>query len=852
MPSRETAEPGPGLSEAEAATRLAEEGYNELPQPGRHGLVGAAIEVCREPMLQLLLAAGLIYVLLGDLTEALVLLASACITVAISIVQERRTEKVLDALRDLTSPRALVIRNGARTRIPGRAVARGDLLVLSEGDRVPADAVLSTAVALEVDESLLTGEAAPVRKRPAHGPQVAPVPGGDDLPYVFSGTLVVRGHGIAEVIATGARSEIGKIGAAIGSIAAEPTPLSIQTRRVVRIFAAVGLALCVVVAVLYAWTRGSWLDAGLAGITLAMSMLPEEFPLVLAVFTVMGAWRISRARVLTRRAAAIETLGAATVLCTDKTGTLTQNQMAVAALSGDGGTWDAAQPELPEDFHRIVEYAILAGAVDPTDPMEKALNELGAAHLAGTEHIHRKWTLVREYALDPSLLAMSQVWKAADAEAHVIAAKGAPEAIADLCHLDAEKRASILGDAHRLAAQGMRVLGVAAASFMHAAAEPWPASQHDFTFRYLGLVGFADPLRSGVREAIALCRGAGIKVAMLTGDYPATARAIADAAGIDAAGGVITGSDIAQASDDALCRAVRDARVFARIQPDQKLRIVTALKANGEVVAMTGDGVNDAPALKAAHIGIAMGARGTDVAREAAALVLLDDDFGSIVGAIRLGRRIYDNLQKAVRYIFAVHVPIAGLALLPLLLGLPLLFAPAHIAFLELVIDPVCTIVFEAECEEADLMRRPPRDSRAPLFTARLVLWSLLQGLVVLTGVALLFAAALRSGMTEPQARGLAFATLVLGNFALILVNRSTDRSFAATVSRPNAALWRVLAATIALLALALYLPVLQRVFAFGVLGLGSIGLVLATAFAVFLGLAAIKALGRSAGTADV
>jgi P-type Ca2+ transporter type 2C len=851
-PSLGRPESGPvaqlGLSDAEAAVRLRSEGSNELPRAEERTLLRTALEVCREPMLQLLLAAGAIYLVLGDLSEALMLLASAIATVGITIVQERRTEKVLAALRDLTSPRALVIRGGERKRIAGREVVRGDILVLGEGDRVPADARLATSNALEVDEALLTGESAPVRKRAAAGAPPPPRPGGDDMPFVFSGTLVVRGHGVGEVIATGARSEIGKIGKALGSIQSEATPLHSQIRRVVRIFAAFGLGLCLVVALLYGATRGSWLDAGLAGITLAMSMLPEEFPLVLAVFMVMGAWRISRAHVLTRRAAAIETLGAATVLCSDKTGTLTQNRMSVAALSVAGSTWSASERQLPEAFHRIVEFAVLASVVEPVDPMERAIHAFAATHLVGTEHTHPRWSLIREYALDPDLLAMSHVWKATADGRHVIAAKGAPEAIADLCHLPTLQRAEVHRATVSMAGRGIRVLGVASSSFTPTASGEWPASQHDFDFVFIGLVGLADPLRQGVAEAVALCRDAGIKVAMITGDYPATALAIAGAAGIDTAGGAIGGDEIAAMSDDELRRRVSEARIFARILPEQKLRIVTAFKDNGEIVAMTGDGVNDAPALKAAHIGIAMGGRGTDVAREAAALVLLDDDFASIVAAVRLGRRIYDNLQKAMSFLLAVHVPIAGLALLPLLLGWPILFSPVHVAFLELVIDPVCTIVFEAESEEAGLMRRRPRDPRAPLFSPRLVLGSLAQGALVLAAVMALYGGALGRGLPEGEARALAFTTLVLGNFALILFTRSSSISLAAALLRPNPALWGVFAVASALLALAVFVPTIRGLFHFGVMHADDIAAAAGAAILVLVLLEVAKAVRARIG----
>ncbi len=838
-----------GLSEADAQARLKAEGFNELPRPDRRTPLRIVLEVLREPMLALLLGGGMVYLLLGDLKEALILLVFATMSVVITVVQESRTEHVLEALRDLTSPRALVIRDGARRRIAGREVVRGDFIVLAEGDRIPADAVLVQCRDLQTDESLLTGESVPVRKIAGDNsvPAKSRRPGGDDLPYVFSGSMVVRGTAIGEVTATGALSEIGKIGQSLSTLETEPPRLQAQTRRLVRVFAVVGGTVSVLAVLLYGTLRGGWLDAILAGIALGMSMLPEEFPVVLTVFMAMGAWRISRARVLTRRAAAIETLGSATVLCTDKTGTLTENRMSVAELRLKNGeiflpsrTPDA---HIPENHHDLIEFGILASARDPFDPMEKAFQELGRVQLSGTEHLHGpEWKLVHSYGLRPDLLAMSRVWQPANGgQEFVVAAKGAPEAIAGLCHLDAADRAALAQPLDAMAAKGLRVLGVARASF---AGPAWPGSQRDFAFEFLGLVGLADPLRPSVPGAVAECRSAGIKVVMITGDYPATARAIARQAGLDAQD-LATGDELERLSEAELARRVRTATVFARIMPEQKLRIVNALKANGEIVAMTGDGVNDAPSLKAAHIGIAMGGRGTDVAREASSIVLLDDDFGSVVKAVRLGRRIYDNLRKAMGFIFAVHVPIAGLALLPLLFGLPIIFWPMHIAFLEMVIDPVCSLVFEAETEEEDVMRRPPRPPDEPLFSAALIWWSVLQGALAFALVAVIFVVAHGQGVPEASVRALTFFSLIMAIISLIFVNRSFSTSLVTALRRPNRALAVVLIAVVATLGLTLLWPFATGLFRFGPLHLDDLALALAAGASVLASMEFLKPLWR-------
>jgi len=811
-----------GLSAAEATRRLTTEGFNELPQAGSRSILRLIADVLKEPMLLLLLAGAGIYLALGDMAEAMLLGVFASASVVITIVQEARTERVLESLRDLSSPRALVIRDGERVRIAGREVARGDLIVLAEGDRVAADAVLRQCDDLLTDESLLTGESVPVRKRPAavEAMDAATAAGGDDQPFVFSGSLVVRGGGIAEVTATGPRTAIGRIGQSVSALETETPRLRQQTRRLVMAFAIAGAIVVAITVVLYALYRGGWLEGILAGIALGMSMLPEEFPVVLTVFLAMGAWRISQARVLTRRASAIESLGAATVLCTDKTGTLTQNRMMVARLvlpDGDVLRLGVAAPKaVTPPFRNLVGTAVLACDPQSHDPMEKALHAIGEATNPAT--------LLRRYGLRPDLLAMSNVW--ARDTAGVVAAKGAPEAIAKLCGLGSAELAALQARVEALAAEGLRVLGVAQASYR---GDTLPETQQGFAFAFYGLVGFADPLRPEVVDAVAECRSAGVRVIMITGDYPATAAAIAQQAGL-APERVITGAELAALDDDALAQAAATPTAFARIMPEQKLRIVSALKADGEIVAMTGDGVNDAPSLKAAHIGIAMGGRGTDVAREAASIVLLDDDFGSIVKAIRLGRRIYDNLRKAMSFILAVHFPIAGLALLPLVTGLPLLLGPVHIAFLEMIIDPVCSLVFEAETEEHDIMRRPPRDPLEPLLPRPLVLWGALQGLlaVVTTGGVLLLAH--RNGMPDDELRALVFFTLVSVIVSLVFVNRSFSSSLREALLRPNRVLLLVIAIVIAVLATSLTLSPIAALFKFGPLHADDLALTAAAA----------------------
>ncbi len=767
-------------------------------------------------MFLLLLAAGTLYLVFGEPLEGMTLFGAVLVMLGLTLYQEGKTERAMEALRDLTSPRARVIRDGQAIRIAGKDVVEGDLVLLAEGDRVPADGVLLEVTGLQADESLLTGEPVPVRKVAATDDSVAPThPGGDDIPFVYSGTLIVQGQATARVTATGTRSAIGRIGASLGTLETERSPLQKQTAVLVRNLAVLAVCLSLVLVAIYGLMRGEWLQAVLAGIALAMALLPEEYPVVMTIFPALGAWRLSKEKVLTRRINAIETLGATSVLCADKTGTLTENRMTVARLQTEGELLNVdygATGELPEPFHALVEYTILASAVDPFDPMEKAFHRLGEHFLADTEHIHKNWSIAHGYGLTPELKAMAQVWTAIDGEGHVVAAKGAPEAIIDLCHMDAATQLRVRAQVDAMARDGLRVLGVAQARHV---GEDWPAGEHDFDFDFLGLVGLSDPIRAEIPAAIKECHEAGIRVIMITGDYPATAHAIAAQAGlkVDDAD-VLSGEELSTLSDIELQARLKTVSVCARIAPEQKLRIVQALKADGEIVAMTGDGVNDAPALKASHVGIAMGGRGTDVARESASLVLLDDNFASIVRAIRLGRRIFDNLQKSMSYLLAVHIPIAGIALLPVLFGWPSVLFPLHIAFLELVVDPACSLAFENEPAEEDVMQRPPRSTTAQLFGGETLMFALLQGLGALAAVTGAYWWGI-GHLPEAQARAFAFCTLVIANLALILSNRSKHGSLLASLRRPNKALWFVAAGTIALLALVIEVPVLSKLFRF-------------------------------------
>lgn len=837
-PSSATEEEAPaGLSSAAARERLLRDGPNALGSATHSGARALLWEVVREPMFLLLVACGVIYLTLGDRHEALMLLGFVAVVIAMTYVQKRRSQNALEALRDLSSPRALVVRDGVPLRIAGRELVVGDVVLLAEGDRVPADLALHDASYLTTDESLLTGESIPVLKQAGAADAVSP-PDADAV--CFAGTLVTQGSGRGVVVATGPRSALGRIGASLGAIGIGQTPIQRETERVVKRVAAVGLAIAAALAAGWVVSRGDWLTGVLAGLTLAMAVLPEELPVVLTIFLGLGAWRLSREQVLTRNIPAVEMLGATTVLCVDKTGTLTRNQMVVRRLWVESGSFelgDQARDAMAHAFHPVLEYAVLSSHRQAFDPMESAIGVAGQHWLHGSEHLHADWTLVSDYPLSRELLAMSRVWRSPDQQALLVAAKGAPEAIVDLCHLPEADRARIARQVAAMAADGLRVLGVARAVF---ATEALPAIQHDFDFVFVGLLGLEDPVRPDVPAAIAECRQAGIRVAMITGDHPATALAIARQAGLDATGGPLTGADLDALTDEALAARLGDTQVFCRVRPEQKLRLVQALQARGDVVAMTGDGVNDAPALKAAHIGVAMGGRGTDVAREAADLVLLRDDFGALVTTIRYGRRVFANLRKAIAFVLAVHVPIIGLAVAPVLLGWPMILTPAHVLFLQLVIDPACSIVFEAEDLEDGAMRQPPRRPEARLFDAALVGRSLWQGAGLLAAVLAGYQAASLFSSAADAGRTVAFGVLVLGNLALIQVNRVGQAAGIRRAGRNPAFGW-IVGGALTLLTVSVTVPAVASLFRFAAPTCPLLGLTVAFALGAWAWCAAVQ-----------
>jgi P-type Ca2+ transporter type 2C len=849
-----------GLNSAEAAARLARDGFNEIESAHRRSFLTIALGALREPMIALLAVSGGVYMALGDRGQGALLLLFIVAVVAIQLVQVRKSDRALQHLKSLASPRALVIRDGARQRIPGREVVRGDTLIVGEGDRVPADCWLLDGRGITVDESMLTGESLAVEKHAASFEQdeiesrAPPRPDGDCGSYLFSSTLVVAGQGIALAARTGAHAEFGRIGASLAGVEALPTRLQRETRRLVVLCAILGVVASLVLTTLIGLRHGDWLQAFLSGLTLTIALLPEEFPIVLTIFLALGALRLTRVNVLTREMSAIETLGSATVLCVDKTGTLTMNRMRVAAIVPAGD--NLAGDETPAPL-QLLRHAALASRREAIDPMETAihaaLREESDTAFAATGTME----LIREYPLSPSLRALTRVWRAVNADngkAHLmVAAKGAPEDMLRLCRIEGAALEVWHAEVDRLAAQGLRVLGVAGA-IRDDGIDAMPDAVTAFTFHWLGLVALADPLRAEAGPAVRECVAAGLKVVMITGDHPQTARAIGREIGIVAAGNgaatdaVLTGAQIAGFDEAQLRDAARRVAIFCRVAPEQKLRIVRALQANREVVAMTGDGINDAPALKAADIGIAMGGRGTDVAREAADLVLVNDDFQSIVNAIRQGRRIFDNLRKAFAFVVSVHIPVVGLALIPALLGAPALLFPIHVVMLQFIIDPACAIAFEVEREEEDTMRRPPRGHGEALLDLRTLAVAALQGLSVLAAVFAVYAWSHAAGHSTGVTRSLAFTALTAGNVALILFNRSWTRTFLRTLGTPNHAALLVGFGALTALAIALWVPAASSLFRFERPAFADVGVALAAGFCALLWFEILKSAGGRGG----
>jgi Ca2+-transporting ATPase len=790
-----------GLTSTRARELQERYGRNEIAPKKRESFPAKAVHVIAEPMFLLLIVAAVIYFLLGEPRDGAIMLVFVVGIIGIDLIQEWRTDKALDALRDLSAPHVTVVRDGREQTIPSVDLVPGDVMLLAEGVKIPADGTVLSCADLCVDESSLTGEAEGVWKVASDGEG-----GGQDhwrRDRCYAGTLVTQGTATVLVDGIGTETEYGRIGKDVAEAPHEDTPLQRQTASLVRTCAVIAGVLFVLVALLI------WLDeAGkpmqerlvegiLSGVTLAMAMIPEEFPVILTVFLSMGAWRLAKKHALVRALPSVETLGAVSVLCVDKTGTITMNQMTVRE------TWVAAGDE-----RDLVETMGLACETDTYDPMEKAMLAFCEQRGVRRDELFDN-EFVSEYPFTNALKMMGHVWRTDGGV--IIAAKGSPEQILSTCDLSEEDRTEAERVARELSGRALRVIAVARGRLEDAGDAP--DRLEDCHLELLGLVGLADPPRPGIEDAVATCGRAGIRVIMITGDNGVTATAIADAVGIPHGDNVITGDMIDAMDDDGLRTAVGDVSVFSRVIPEHKMRIVRALKANGEVVAMTGDGVNDAPALKYADIGIAMGKRGSEVSREAADLILLDDNFSTIVETVRDGRRIYDNIRKAVGYVFTIHIPIALSSLLAPLLGVSpaaLLLLPLHVVLLEVMIDPTCSIVLERQPAEADVMERGPRDPRESILSDGLLPRSVALGLAIFAASFGSYWVTLASDAANAAvARSMGLVVIMVANLFLVQVLSSDHDPVWRTARRlaGDWVMWAVNVGTLALLGVILYTP---------------------------------------------
>jgi len=790
-----------GLTLVEAAKRQQQYGKNELtPQKKEHFFRKVFHIVC-EPMFLLLIIAAVIYFILGEPRDGAIMLVFVVGIISIDVIQEWKTDKTLNALKDLSAPHITVIRDGNEQQIHSADLVPGDLMMIYEGVKIPADGTVIRCADLCVDESSLTGEAEGVWKITSENNN--PTTDYWRKDYCYAGTLVTQGTAIVRVDKIGAATEYGKIGLGVTAAPEESTPLQKQTGKLIKTCAVIAGVLFLLVGI-FTWFNipdhvfiDRLIESILSGVTLAMATIPEEFPVILTVFLSMGAWRLAKKNSLVRKLPSVETLGAVSVLCVDKTGTITMNQMTVQK------TWVASGTE-----SALIETMGLGCETDTYDPMEKAMLLYCEEHGISKDNLFGN-EFVTEYAFTNELKMMGHVWLKDDKL--VIAAKGSPERILTVCDLTDEQRKAAEEQIHAISSEGLRVIAIATANPADHAAIP--ASITDCHLTLLGLVGLADPPRQSVKGDIAVCNRAGIRVVMITGDNGVTASAIAKKIGIPGSDHIITGDMLEAMSDDKLRYAVKNVSIFSRVIPEHKMRIVKAFKENGEIVAMTGDGVNDAPALKYADIGIAMGKRGSEVSREAADLILMDDNFTTIVETVRDGRRIYDNIRKAVGYVFTIHIPIAFASLLAPFLGIApsaLLLLPLHVVLLEVLIDPTCSIVLERQPAEEDIMDRRPRDSKEKLLTFKLLTKSILQGLFVFAASFGAYYVTLAGDPTNPAvARAMGLTIIMLANLFLVQVN-SSDHDFAyRSVKRlvKDRVMWAVNLGTLVLLAVILYSP---------------------------------------------
>jgi P-type Ca2+ transporter type 2C len=792
-----------GLTNQQAITSRKQNGSNAIEMQEDRVFWHVLKEVVMEPMFIILLSACIIYFVVEQYREGIIMLVSILIVAGISLFQEYRSRNAIQALKKLSTAKATVMRNGKQVEIPTEEIVVDDLLILEEGEVVAADGLILTANDFSLNESILTGESFAVIKN------------ADNNNSVYKGTLVTSGSASVKINAVGLKTMFGKIGLSMQEIKIEKTPLQNQVRSFVRNMVWIGAVAFLIVVGFNYYQSGNLIQSFLQGLTLAMSILPEEIPVAFSTFQALGAFRLLRNNIIVKQPQYAETLGSATVICSDKTGTLTQNKMSIAWL------YDAVSKTsihvndhtvLPSD---LVEYAMWSSETSPFDPMEKAIHTLYEKNAATDKR--KLFSQIHEYPISGRPPMMTHIFKNETGEI-IIAAKGGAEGILRESNLSTGELKHIEEQSLAYAKLGLRVLGVGKGSWSLTPVgneKKWPAAQEEFEFEFLGLIAFQDPPKENIVETIKIFHDAGITVKMITGDYAETAVAIADQVQLSHDQEVLTGKEVLHLTKEQLQQKVKTVNIYARMFPEAKLKVIDALKENGEVVAMTGDGVNDGPALKAAHIGIAMGLRGSEVAKSAASLILTDDDLAHMTDAVALGRKIYDNLKKAIQYIVSIHIPIILIVTLPLLLvwKFTIIFSPVHVIFLELIMGPTCSIIYENEPMEPGTMQRAPRKMGTTFLSLKQLSISIIQGLMITTGCLGIGYYYMQQGAGETTIRTVIFITLLFSNIFLTLVNRSFYYSVFKTLTYKNNLVLLIIGITLLFILAILYVPFVRDLF---------------------------------------
>jgi len=827
-----------GLSDEEVIASRLKFGSNDRHSSDPNRFLLVLKEVVTEPLFVILVLTSLVYFLLGEYSEGIIMLIALSFVSGISLFQENRSRNAVAALNKLSAPLAKVYRNGILQNIPTTEIVVDDVISVEDGDLIPADAIILKLNDLSVNESLLTGESLAVYKELS-----------ENNNKIFQGTQVMSGACVAQVNAIGGATEIGKIGGALKEIEVEKTPLQLQIKSFIRSMVSAGVLAFLLVWILNYFLTKNILQSLLSGLTLAMSVLPEEIPVAFSTFMALGAYRLYKKMVIARTPYTVETLGAATVICVDKTGTITENNMQLATIYDYTSDKYIDYSSEKGTFNEVLNYAVWASEIDPFDAMEKSLHQYYGS-LANFDE-RPSYNMVHEYPLGGTPPIMTHVFQNKNAE-HIIACKGAPEGVLRQCSIAEQEKIEIQNKVKALASKGYRVLGVAKANIP---LEELPESQQDIKFEFLGLVAFSDPPKKNMSSIFQTFYDAGIQVKMITGDFAETANSLADQTNFRKGNAILTGEEVMQMETAALCDKVKEVNIYARMFPQAKLKVIEALKANKEIVAMTGDGVNDAPALKAAHIGIAMGKRGSEVAKSAASLIIMDDDLGHMTDAVALGRRIYENLKKAIQYIISIHIPIILIVTLPLVLFWKFndIFSPIHVIILELIMGPTCSIIYENEPMEANYMKKPPRKLSTTFFSFRELSISITQGLIITLACLAVGYYYMENGHSEEMVRTTIYSTLIFSNLFLTLSNRSFYYSVLKTLRYKNNLIPLIITISLIILFLSIYITPIQNLFRFQALGIMDI---LSCLLAAFIGVMWVEFYKmykrRSAGVATI